>query len=310
MSQLLPQKIYNPINLKIGPMWSYSQWVMERTCGLWTPKIKQKSKYTDRHLSLITLFETQISSLTHSIRLDILSDESRPPLLQWLARHLDHEGILHQEVANSSFSDDVHQSSFHTPAGRIRLNYIQVKAFSEMLAGNSIRIPSELTEVLQELRRSWKRIVGTCPTSVKVPAFKHLRINDRHVEEALFNVYIWSKRFEPVAGRDATFTRFASGTGENNTAFFGRVDFFFAYDIEPCPEEPNGTTLMVVCYEPIRVTAVEGMCRIYGGDPFRACTIAAERRVEFADADEVVALLGVAYCAEKAFFVYRDSCFL
>ena len=156
MSQLLPQKIYNPINFKIGPMWSYSQWVMERTCGLWTPKIKQKSKYTDRHLSLITLFDTQISSLTQSIRLDILSDDSSPPLLQWLARHLDHEGILHQEVPNSSFSDEVHQSSFHTPAGRIRLNYIQVKAFSEMLAGNSICIPSELTEVLQEMRRSRK----------------------------------------------------------------------------------------------------------------------------------------------------------
>jgi len=291
-------------------MWSYSQWVMDRTCGLWTLKIKQKSKYTDRHLSLITLFDTQISSLIQSIRLDILSDESRPPLLQWLARHLDHEGILHQEVTNSFFSDDVHQSSFHTHAGRIRLNYIQVKAFSEMLAGNSIRIPSELIEVLQELRRSRKRIVGTHPTSVKVSAFKHLRINDRHVEQALFNVYIRSKRFEPIAGRDATFARFASGTGKNKTAFFGRIDFFFAYNIEPCPEEPNGTTLMVVCYEPIRVTAVEGMCRIYGGDPFRGCTLAAERHVEFADADEVVALLGVAYCAEKAFFVYTDSCFL
>ena len=67
---------------------------------------------------------------------------------------------------------------------------------------------------------------------------------------------------------------------------------------------------MVVCYEPIRVTPVEEMCRIYGGDPFRGCTLAAERRVEFEDADEVVDLLGVANCAEKAFFVYRDTCFL
>jgi hypothetical protein len=259
----------------------------------------------------MSLFDTQISNLTQSIRLDILSDDSTPPLLQWLARHLDNERKpYHEDINPNAFSDDVHRSTFHTPAGRIRLNYLQVKGFSEMLADNSIRIPRELTEALQELRRSRKRIAVSLPTGVKVSAFKHLLINDRHVEQALFNAYIRSKRFEPIVSRDATFARFSSGSGENKTAFFGRVDFFFAYDIEPCPAEPNGITLMVVCYEPVRVTAVEGMCRIYGGDPLRKWDLASQRRVEFADADEVVALLGVAYCAEKAFFVYRDSCFL
>jgi hypothetical protein len=24
----------------LGPMWSYSQWVMERTCGLWTSRVR------------------------------------------------------------------------------------------------------------------------------------------------------------------------------------------------------------------------------------------------------------------------------
>lgn len=261
---------------------------MERTCGLWTPRIKQKSKHTDRHLSLITLYDIQLASLKHTIRLDLLFDQTTPPILQWLARHLDRENIdiAEDEISRVTYSDGVHQSTFHTPAGRIRLNYAQVKALAEMLARNGVVVPNELTEVLDELRHSRRPIALSLPTSVRVSAFKHLLINDRHAEQALFNAYIRSKRFEPFGSRDATFARFYSGPERNEPAFFGRVDFFFVYDIDPCPDEPDGTTLMIVCYQPIRVSAVEAMCRIYGGDPLREPT-SAERCVGLADADEV-----------------------
>jgi len=61
---------------------------------------------------------------------------------------------------------------------------------------------------------------------------------------------------------------------------------------------------MLTCYEPIRVSNVEGLCRIYGGSAVVA------HRVRIVDADEVVALLGIIYCGDKAFFVFRDSCYL
>jgi hypothetical protein len=292
-------------------MWSYSQWVMERTCGLWTPRVSQKSKYTDRHLSLITLHDTQLSSLKYVIRLDMLVDQTMPSILQWLSQHVDHGNDAREKESNRvTFSDDVHQSTFHTPAGRIRLNYVQVKALAEMLAANNVVVPRELTEVLEKLQHSRRSLALSLPTNVRVTAFKRLLINDMHVDQALFNACIRSKRFEPFGSRDATFARFYSGAEQNEPAFFGHIDFFFVYKIDPCPENPDGTSLMIVCFEPIRVSSVEGMCRIYGGDPTKESQAFAQRRVEMADADEVVALLGVGYCAEKAFFVHRDSCYL
>jgi len=65
---------------------------------------------------------------------------------------------------------------------------------------------------------------------------------------------------------------------------------------------------MFTCYEAIRVSNVEGPCQIYSGDPLRSAVLA--HRVRMVDADEVVALLGITYCGDKAFFVFRDSCYL
>lgn len=48
---------------KMGPMWSYGQWTMERMVGLWTPKVKLRSN-ANRNLSLAMLWTTQIYSLS------------------------------------------------------------------------------------------------------------------------------------------------------------------------------------------------------------------------------------------------------
>ena len=47
-------------------------------------------------------------------------------------------------------------------------------------------------------------------TSFKVPAFKHLHINDHQTEKMLYNCFI-SNRLERVDARDATFDRFGEG---------------------------------------------------------------------------------------------------
>ena len=75
---------------------------------------------------------------------------------------------------------------------------------------------------------------------------------------------------------------------DNNPSDLLGTNPFFVYDIDPCPDEPDGTTLVIVCFQPIMVSAVEAMCSIYGGDPLRDPT-PAERRVGLADANEVIA---------------------
>jgi len=65
---------------------------------------------------------------------------------------------------------------------------------------------------------------------------------------------------------------------------------------------------MLVCYEPLRAFNIDKLCRIHGGDPLGSARNATRRTV--VDADMIIGLLGIVYNQEKAYFVYRDSCFL
>jgi len=299
----------------LGPMWSYSQWVMERTCGLWTPRVKLKSQHTDRHLSLVTLHDTQLHFSRFAIQLGMLNDQSSPNILRLLDRSLNAESleIFREEgVSKSKFQDNEHRTSLHTSAGKIRLNYAQVRALAEFLGKDHIEVPSDLTAVISSMH------AGTIPsreTNFKVPAFKHLRINDHQTDQALYNCFIRSKRFERIDARDATFARFGEG-------YFGRVDFFFIYELPPdrrggeghgSGDDSQGTntrTLMLACHEPIRVFTEDGLYRIHGGDPFRLRATARHRQTVIVDTDEIVGLVGVVYRGDKAFFVCRDSCYM
>jgi len=256
----------------LGPMWSYSQWVMERTCGLWSHRVKQKSQYTDRHLSLMILHDTQIYALKHSIRLDVLSDQNSSAILEWVARHVDSEenGMLEDGVSRTKYADKGHCSTLHTPAGRIQLTFNEVKALADMFDTYDVQIPTELNDVLAVIRRRPNTILSH-PTAIKVTAYKHLLTNDRQVEQALFNAYIRGKRFEPPVSRDATFARLDSGTDIDRQAYFGRLDFFFIYEFQEDPNDPaTKQTLMLACVEPLRACKVErNLCRIKGGDPLQ-----------------------------------------
>ncbi len=56
-------------------MWCYSQWVMERMCDLWTPKVKLKIQ-PSRNLSLILLRDSQIQHIRYSIHTTQLFDQT------------------------------------------------------------------------------------------------------------------------------------------------------------------------------------------------------------------------------------------
>jgi len=292
----------------LGPMWSYSQWVMERTCGLWTPRVRQKSiRNTDRHLSLITLLDTQITGLQATVNFEILTDQTTPTILRYLKRRIDptrdemslEEGVVTQD----SYTDEYHHSSFHTRAGWIYLTYAEVNALIDLLIAQNIAVPDELNHVRKY--RLKHRSVSSNSTSIKVEAFKHLHTNNRYVEQALFNTYIRCKRFQLVDGRDATYARL-----DGHRACFGRMNYYFLYNIHPCVEEPKGATLMLACYEPINVFVdVNGLCRIRGGIPSRKKS-GTSNAVKMVDADDVVDLLGVICTGDMAFFVNRDSCYL
>ena len=63
---------------KMGPMWSYGQWTMERMVGLWTPEVKLRSN-PNRNLSLAMLRTTQIYSLSLTTRLYFKTAEYTNP---------------------------------------------------------------------------------------------------------------------------------------------------------------------------------------------------------------------------------------
>ena len=47
----------------LGPMWPHAQWTMERMCGQWVPKVKQKQQ-ADRNLSLALLRDSLSRSVS------------------------------------------------------------------------------------------------------------------------------------------------------------------------------------------------------------------------------------------------------
>ena len=60
-----------------GPMWSYSQWTMERMCGLWVLKVKQKQQ-ADRNLSLALLRDLQLHCLQYVVDTQRTTNDSDP----------------------------------------------------------------------------------------------------------------------------------------------------------------------------------------------------------------------------------------
>jgi len=106
-------------------------------------------------------------------------------------------------------------------------------ALADLLTSYSGNLPGAVSQVLTVLRRP--NTVLSLPTRVKVSAYKHLLTNDRLAEQALYSVYIQSKRFGRIASRDATFARL-NGSGQE---YFGRIEFFFACPLAPGPGAPQ-----------------------------------------------------------------------
>ena len=83
------------------------------------------------------------------------------------------------------------------------------------------------------------------------------------------------KRFEPPLSRDATFARIISGP--NGEASFGRIGFFFTYEIPGVAEGEEASTLILT----------KGLYRTHRGDPLTIQVIV--------DAGMIVGLLGIVY---------------
>ena len=106
-------------------------------------------------------------------------------------------------------------------------------ALADLLTSYGVNLPDEVSQVVLTVLRRRPNTVLSLPTGIKVSACKHLLANDRHAEQALYSAHVRSKRFEPIATRDATFR-----------AYFGRIEFFFVYPLTPSPADPDGGALL------------------------------------------------------------------
>ena len=86
----------------------------------------------------------------------------------------------------------------------------------------------------------------------------------------MYSASVRSKRFEPIASRNATFARLKSRLRSDR--------ILFVYPLAPSPVDLDGGALMLTCYS------------------FRSALVAHRVRIV-----EVVALLGIIYCGDKSF---------
>jgi hypothetical protein len=254
----------------VGPMWSYSQWVVERMFSLWTPKVKQRAT-ASRNLSLAMLRSSWVSNLGYSAnllspsiahRLDwdhtlvpLMEDDERMTQLSRISTLL---GKIRQSPAHTD-GDDVerkpryrqaedHQSTLHHSIGSpMRLTVIQLLKLKEYLDSLELRFPSTV-DFQQEInhgvpsnrgRPSLQRKKADALTNITVKIWQKCLLNDPNAPQGLYRAYIRSAVYEKAGARDSTYIRYeiiqdstdSHGLPVSHTVGkFGRVHFFFEYE--------------------------------------------------------------------------------
>ena len=146
----------------MGPMWSYSQWVVERMFSLWVPKVKLRSSAT-RNLSLELFRDVLVHSLRYTTELPpthptppptaqaaipLNEDDgrlTRPPSMDALLgklRQLEMNGQLSPEVLKSRIcSDEKHRGTLHHQAKQLQaLTTRQIKHLDEYIASLGLQV--------------------------------------------------------------------------------------------------------------------------------------------------------------------------
>ena len=159
--------------------------------------------------------------------------------------------------------------------------------------------------------------------------FKQLAINDFSAEQAHFNAFVRSSRYEKDGARDATHMRYAyEDTKGRMLAGFGRALFYFIYEIEEAEEEEEEEELededegdgnasdnggkqcfyLLACIEDLKLDYPDRHSLTRMAAAPAAGGHGAPQQI--IDADTIEALMGIVYKGKEAFFVARDSCFL
>ena len=295
-------------------MWCFAQWVMERMCGLWTPKVKLKAK-ADRNLALVLLRDAQLYNLHYAVDPTKLANHTTHPILTQLF-----EG---QNPHDNDISSELYQASLHAPVKKpVTLTYRQVKHLKGFLVdrGHRHTATEELGDALKAARRGCRGTVpDSTPTPIKVSVFQQLAINDFSAEQALFNAFVRSSRYGKDGAHDATHMRYAyEDTKGRMRAGFGRALFYFIYKVEQEEGEPEGDEgggndnggrqrfYLLACIEDLKHNQPDR----HGLTSMAALPASGGAPQQIVDADPIEALMGVVYKEKEAFFVARDSCFL
>jgi hypothetical protein len=251
----------------LGPMWSYSQWTVERMFSLWTPKVKQRAT-ASRNLSLAMLRSSWISNLGYSANLlspsitygldwdhewiPLMEDDERITQLSRISTLL---SKIRQSPSRTDDGDrklryrqaENHQSTLHHSIGSpMRLTIIQLIKLKEYLDDLALRFPStvdfrnEISAGVPSNRyRSMPQTKADALTNITVKVWQKCLLNDPNVAQGLYRAYIRSAAYEKPGARDSTYIRYeviqesADPHGlpvSCTVGKFGRVHFFFEYE--------------------------------------------------------------------------------
>ena len=328
----------------LGPMWSYSQWTMERMCGLWVLKVKQKQQ-ADRNLSLALLRDLQLHSLQYVVDTQRMTDDSNPS-----------QDILDELCPGNSAEDDsdidasqpevcaseYYTATLHSPVkGHINLVLKDARLLRSFITADNS--PANLQPLDNAISAASTGIRGRAPddipTSVKVRLWRRLAINDYSVEQQLFKAYIRSLHFEKQDGRDATYVRIqyeGGAPGGDAVGGFARINFFFVYD--DGHKSHMLANIDIISTASVNAQLVRNIAPVRGGARGRArgrgatgsarasesgrpqaaldlsqsallFKIVPGREMVIVGIDAIVALMGIVYCGQDGYLVRRDSCF-
>jgi hypothetical protein len=209
----------------LGPMWSYSQWAVERMPGLWTPKVKQRAT-ASLNLSLAMLGSALVGHLRYGADLTSSSSGVQPGTTG--AVNEDYErtaklsgtsallGRLRWSQANDPDGDcdeqanNNHQSTLHRKIHLpMTLNVAQLIKTKAYLDGLGLEFPPDVDYEAEISIRSHRR-GGTTTKNKKMDAltegtvaiWKKCLLNDPNAPRGLYRACIRSAAYEKAGARD------------------------------------------------------------------------------------------------------------
>ena len=218
-------------------MWSYAQWTMERMCGLWVPRVKQKQQ-ADRNLSLALLRDAQLHCLRYAVNTQRTTDSHDARHCLYDEPSLDDSAEDDIEPGNICTSDRYMATLHSLVKEHLRLALKDTRLLRAFIAADSVGGHDSPNHDLQCLDDAIAaavtgirgRVPDNTPTTIDVRLWRHLAINDYAVEQQLFKAYIRCQRFERPGGRNATHVRIQYEHEGNMVGGFACINYFFTHN--------------------------------------------------------------------------------